>query len=241
MSYRNLIALALAGAAAVAVGTTAARAADLPVAQPIAPVPLYDWSGFYVGAQAGYAFGSADYDFALAGFGSFITEESDADGFIGGGHVGYQFQMNRVVVGLEGDIEGTTIDGDVIDFTGVTAQGSVDVNVQGSLRLRAGYAFDRFLPYLTGGLAVAGVDYTGGPAGGPVVENSETRTGWTVGAGMQYAFTDIISAGVEYRYTDYGEADFSLAPIFPAVTETVDLHNHAIRGRVSISFGPLLR
>mgnify|MGYP001159272081 CR=1 FL=1 len=75
-------------------------------------------------------------------------------------------------------------------------------NWNASLRLRAGYALDRLLIYGTGGLAFVGNKYSGALAGSPVVwSKSETFTGWTVGVGADYAFTQNIFAGIDYRYT----------------------------------------
>ncbi len=147
------------------------------------------------------------------------------------------FQYNMLVFGIEGDIEATSVDGTFQNTTGLGSSGSADINVQGSVRANIGYAIDRILPYITGGVAIADVDYGGGPAGGPCCGYSKTVVGWTIGAGMQYAITDRISGRVEYRYTDFGTESGGLAPTFPTVTMPVDLQTHAIRAGVSIKLG----
>lgn len=215
-----------------------AGAADLPYQQPIAPIQTYDWSGFYVGGQLGYAFGHADHSF---GGNAFAPGDSQPDGLVGGAHLGYNVHFNPVVVGIEADIEGASIDGLYQSFAGPTGSGAVDVGTQGSVRARIGMAFDRFLPYATAGVAIASVDYSGGPAFGPCCGYSETRTGWTAGVGLDYGINDFISTGLEYRYTSLGEAEGVLDPSFPGNTMNVDLGYHAIRGRVSLSFGQLFR
>src|SRR5215204_4967863 len=130
MSIRTLL---ITGAAAVALSGPA-LAADLP-AQPIEPAPItmpiaYDWTGFYVGAQVGYAWGSTDINID----GTDIELSPDADGVVGGLFVGYNVMFNQVVVGLEADIEATNISGDDDWDDGVDFwHGDHDSNWQGSL------------------------------------------------------------------------------------------------------------
>ena len=192
----------------------------------------HDWTGLYVGAQVGYAFGDADHSFSNGA----PSDNSDPEGVFGGAHLGVMLQSNQLVFGLEGDIEVTDIDGSFQNTTGATSSGSTEIDLQGSIRARVGYAFDRFLPYVTGGLAIADIDYGGGPAGGPCCGYSETSLGWTIGAGVQYAFSNSVSARIEYRFTDYGEESGGLSPTFPGVTMPVDVETHAIMAGVSFHF-----
>lgn len=217
----------------------AAVAADLgdspsPVSAPMASTP-YNWSGFYIGGQIGYASGDADHSFDNGA----PSGDSSPDGIVGGGYIGYLYQYNRskFVFGIEGDIEATGVDGTFQNATGGTSSGSTDINVQGSVRANIGYAIDRILPYITGGVAIADVDYGGGPVGGPCCGYSATAVGWTIGAGMQYAITDKVSGRIEYRYADFGTESGGLAPTFPGVTMPVDLKTNTIRAGVSIKLG----
>ncbi|MGH8498727.1 MAG: outer membrane protein [Methylococcales bacterium] len=203
--------------------TGAASAAD-PVVD-----PGYDWSGLYIGGQVGYAWGNADHDFSNGA----PSDDSSPDGFLGGAHIGYLHQMDLLVLGLEVDVEGTDINGSFNNTTGGTSSGSTDINVQGSARARLGLAMDRWLPYITGGVAIADVDYGGGPAGGPCCGYSKTSVGYTIGGGLEYAFTDSFSARVEYRFTDFGKESGGLSPTFPTVNMPVDLETHAVRFGIS--------
>ncbi|HMO27871.1 outer membrane beta-barrel protein [Enterovirga sp.] len=191
---------------------TAAMAADLPVRSGppafLPQPPAFTWTGFYVGLQAGAAWDQISNNGNYNGYGYLLAPAApvvasallygrnnganNKSGFIGGGHVGGYYQMGAMVVGLEGDLEGTTV-----------AAGSL----RGSIRGTLGYAVDRVLFYATGGAAFGarpGVGYNGqwnynwGGAG------SSSRTGWTVGGGIKYAFQQNWSAGIEYRYSDYG-------------------------------------
>lgn len=193
---------------------------------------MYDWSGLYAGLQVGYAFGDAEHSFSNGA----PSDNSDPEGVLGGAHLGVLLQSNQLVFGLEGDIELTDIDGSFNNTSGATSSGSTEIDLQGSVRARVGYAWGRFLPYVTGGLAIADVDYGGGPAGGPCCGFSETALGWTIGAGVAYAFSNSVSARLEYRFTDYGNESGGLNPTFPGVTMTTDLETHAIMAGVSFHF-----
>jgi len=163
-------------------------------AEPAVPVYLpFSWTGFYVGAHAGYGFGSVDSSLAAP------LDSFDIKGFVGGVHAGYNYQMNQWVLGVEGDFDGTSINGKATD--GLGNINKMTVPWQGSVRGRVGYAWDRFLLYGTGGVAFADAKLAGG--------DSKTLAGWTAGAGLEYAFTDNWSARLEYRYTDYQRATFS--------------------------------
>jgi len=227
MKLRLVLAAALF---AVATPTFAADLAPAPM-EPIAPVVVpFNWSGFYVGAEIGYAWSKADSDFDLAG----VPDNSpDADGVVGGVYVGYNAQFNQVVVGLEADIEATSKSGDDTNLAGLTSFTDVDENWQGSVRARLGYAIDNFMPYITGGVAWADWDVTAGPAGGPLFDFSDTMVGWTIGAGLEYGFTPNLIGRVEYRYTDFGSIDGDLPG---AVRDSVDVTDNAVRVGIAYKF-----
>jgi outer membrane immunogenic protein len=225
MNMMKTALFALALSASAIASTSAAQAAD--------PIdPMYDWSGLYVGLQAGYAFGDADHSFNNGA----PSDSSDPDGFFGGLHVGYNHQMQSVLFGLEMDAELADINGNFDNTTGIGSSGSTDINAQGSLRLRLGLPMDRALPYLTGGLAIADVDYGGGPSGGPCCGYSKTPLGFTVGAGFEYAWSDTMTSRIEYRYTDFGKENSGLDPTFSTVDMPVDLQTHALRVGLSWQF-----
>jgi outer membrane immunogenic protein len=214
-------------AAALFLSVAGAQAADLPAVAPqVAIAPMYNWSGFYLGAQIGYAWGNADRVNTLG-----FANDFDFDGVIGGIHAGYNHQINNWVLGVEGDIEISGADG---DDSGVG--GSVDtIEAQwlGSIRARVGYAFDRTLVYVTGGIAFAGIDATSNN-GVAAISDDNTHVGWTIGAGIERALTDNITARIEYRYTDLGDQDYTLAPA--AANANYDLDTHSVRVGVSYKF-----
>lgn len=185
--------LAAAGAALVA---TSAFAADLPRrSQPTAPVvqrmPIFTWTGFYAGLNAGYGFGQVTGP-ARAGF-------KDPNGFIGGGQIGYNLQSGNIVYGLETDLAYAHIQGKN-SATGVAGAKST-LDYLGTVRGRVGYAFDRFLPYLTGGFAYGGSSITVPGLG----KSTPVNYGWTVGAGVEYAITNNITAKLEGLYVDLAD------------------------------------
>jgi outer membrane immunogenic protein len=223
-------------AAPLAFLASGASAADLPTydayAQPAVTAPLGDWSGPYVGLQLGWAFGDGDASFDNGA----PSLNYDMDGFVFGAHAGYNMQFNTLVAGVEGDIEWSGIDGADGSAAGITSAGSAETNWQGSIRGRIGAAFDRALVYTTGGAAIADVDVDGGPLGGPFSDFSETTWGWTVGTGVEVAVGGNLTTRLEYRYTDFGDVEGSVAPAFPATEETVDISNHAIRAGLTYGF-----
>lgn len=207
--------------------SNAADLMDYPVAS------AYDWGGMYIGGQLGYVFGSADHTFSNGA----PADDSSPDGLVGGIHAGYNAQSGNIVFGLEADFEGAAVDGDYTNNTAATSVGTTDMDWQGSVRARVGYAADSYLFFATGGWAFGSFDFGGGPSPLPVAGGySETLHGWTAGAGVETMLTQNWRARLEYRYTDFGSASGTLAPGFPAVTMPVGVETHAIRIGVSYKF-----
>jgi outer membrane immunogenic protein len=173
--------------------TAAAAAADLPArTEPLAPafspVPIFTWTGFYVGVNAGWGWREDDNEAVLltpgAGTpglaGTLAFSNGDDGGFTGGGQIGYNYQIGTFVIGLETDIQWADTGEDQTavflpgtGFTGTFVPGVFESNAPewwGSVRARLGVAIDRVLIYGTGGLA-----YT------------EDNAGWTVGGGVEWA------------------------------------------------------
>ena len=192
--------------AALLLTSTSALAADLapqPV-EPAAPVvaPVYSWTGFYAGAHVGALFPDAKVTDPSVGY----SQKFDDVGFIGGLHAGYNEQFNGgFVIGLEGDIDYTSLS-QTKDLVGGTDKFESDW--QGSIRARAGYAFDNILPYVTGGVAFADEKFSSTGALGSVSQ-SKTVTGWTAGGGVEYAIDPNWIVRGEVRYTDFGKQNFS--------------------------------
>jgi outer membrane immunogenic protein len=188
-----------------ATAVSSAMAADLIVEEPIyeAAVAANDWDGFYVGIFGGYAAGTAN---------SFGVD-TDIDGWLVGGAVGANFTVSEAIVaGIVADLAWT-------DISGVTGGADVNLDWVGSVRGRLGINGGAFLPYLTGGLAVAGVSLEAPPD-----STSATYVGWTAGAGVEFAATDDLSIDLLYRYSDYGSQDITLN----GITEPVSLNTHQV-------------
>ncbi|MER8671182.1 porin family protein [Mesorhizobium sp. M1156] len=189
-------------AAILGASLTSAMAADVVQELPVAST--YDWTGGYVGGQIGYAWGRDHIQDENLGDGS--SDYSDSfkiRGVTGGVFAGYNMQWGSIVGGVEGDIEASGIVGHNPDWPFGTDD-NTHINALGSLRGRLGYAFDNWLPYVTGGLALGHIrtKFEDGPA---TDTKSELKAGWTIGAGVDYAFNKNWFGQVEYRYTDLGK------------------------------------
>lgn len=219
-------------ATAVAI-STAAMAADTVVVEPVAPA-LFVWTGGYIGLQAGHAWGKSAYDVDI----NTAYIPYNPDGWFGGVFAGYNHQFqNNVVAGVEGDLNlggvksGLTPARAPIPLPG--QYGESQIKWQGSVRARLGYAFDRLLPYVTGGIAFARYDHSV-TTFGYGAQFSDNYSGWTAGAGLEYAATDNLIARIEYRYSDYGDKNIPFTNgLFP---HTTDLKTHDIRMGVAYKF-----
>jgi outer membrane immunogenic protein len=185
-----------------------ASAADLPPrVYAKAPVldAVYSWTGFYLGAHAGYISARAN---ASAADTAAITATYGGmprpQGGFAGLHGGYNFQApGKVVVGIEASVDGLGVDG-LRDTLGRAPGSSLKVTTDwvGTLVGRLGYAVDRWLPYVFAGGTFAHDKESGfNPFIGPFAL-ANTHAGWTAGAGVEYAFADRWSARLQYRYVD---------------------------------------
>ncbi|GLS21393.1 porin [Labrys miyagiensis] len=212
--YSGRVAVA---AVAVFFSTSSIHAADLAAAptEPVAPaIAPYDWNGPYIGVHAGYGWGREEDNQGdlFPGFSdprlviATSADKFDLDGFVGGAHAGYNYQIDRFVLGVEGDLDYTNLSGSA---RAVYAGGAVvrtlelKTDWQGSARLRAGYAIDNLLLYATGGVAFANAKLT--TAG---QDSSNTHIGWTVGLGAEYAFTPSWIGRAEIRYSDFSKKSY---------------------------------
>ena len=179
--------ISLAAALSVLALGNAAVAADLPrrataPAPYVAPVPVFTWTGLYAGVNAGYGWGTQK-GAANAAFGKL-------DGAQVGGTVGYNYQMGQIVLGVEGDGAWNNARGSTVGTTSKTTS-------LATARGRVGYTVDRVLLFTTGGYAGGSVDRSVGANSA-----SDWHNGYALGAGMEYAFTNNVSAKAEYLYTD---------------------------------------
>ncbi|QND50596.1 porin family protein (plasmid) [Phyllobacterium sp. 628] len=168
--------------------------------------PAFTWTGFYAGVNAGYGFAGDD-KVGLRTFGRYLgdVDKLENSGFFGGGQIGYNYQMNNFVLGLEADFQGGDVNDDFTTrFLGSDVHASSKINWFGTLRPRLGYAWDRTMIYGTGGLAYGNVKYKVDVDGVNYIDESKTRAGWVAGAGVEHAFTDHLTAKLEYQYINLG-------------------------------------
>jgi outer membrane immunogenic protein len=193
-------------AATVALISGVAGAADIPVqrpapapAQAYAPPPYLDWSGVYVGVNGGWEQGRSHFDFDGLGASS---GRFGASGWQAGGTAGFNYQLGHMVLGVESDIDWSNLSGSTAcPVTGLTCQ--TQNNWLGTARGRVGYAVDRFLPYVTGGLAVGDINANVANVGSATT----TNVGWTAGLGVEYAISKNWSTKVEYLHVNLGSFD----------------------------------
>jgi outer membrane immunogenic protein len=237
-------------ATAVLVAASAsAFAADLPSRRPppvFTPVPLFTWTGFYVGGDVGYAWGYNTTDSSVAdGITGSAPYSSKPNGEIGGVHVGYNYQINQFVIGIEGDVVGSnfnnTGNGYFTNVDGGPVAGvytSTRIPIEGSIRGRLGYAWDRALFYVTGGAAFGDIEHQYNDPYDEIGDPNnyrKTKVGYTVGGGVEYALSNNWSVRGEYRYTDYGHmTDYALSNDF--VSGTTPFDNHVQEHRVTVGF-----
>ena len=222
-----------AAAAAVLLATPfAAIAADMktPVYKgvPRSVIAYYNWTGFYVGATVGYGNGSSDWVVPVVG----TIATTSPSGMTYGLTAGYNWQAGSLVYGVETDYSFSNVKGSVACLAVLTCE--VSNTWLATFRGRFGYAFDRFLPYLTAGGAYGNIKATvSAPLLGTVLEGSESKFGWTFGAGLEYAFLSNWTAKIEYLYVDLGTAQpFSQL----GGLAQVNFNEHLIRGGLNYRF-----
>lgn len=172
------------------------------------------------------------------------------NGLFGGLYTGYNVHFsNNIVLGIDTDINVANINGndDFWDFYFFGSPGKIQLPFSakmtwnGAARARLGYAFERFLPYIAGGVSFGGYKFNiTTPALDEdivIASQSSTRTGWNIGAGIEYAATDRTTLRGEYRYTDFGRKSFGADFGIPLETSgSLDLKTHDIRFGIAYKF-----
>jgi outer membrane immunogenic protein len=207
-----------------------AQAADIPhpvYKGPRTVVAYYNWTGFYAGINGGYGWGTSDWDLPVISM--------KPKGWLAGGTLGYNYQIGSWVWGLEGDFDWS-------DMKASTACGAFSCETKqtwlATARGRVGYAFDRWLPYITGGGAFGHVKASLTNPGVP--GDSDTMIGWTVGGGLEYAFLGNWSAKIEYLYVDLGKFNCGVSCAAGFVTDNVTFKENIVRAGLNYKFsGPI--
>jgi outer membrane immunogenic protein len=225
-------------------GGGSAFAADLPsrTVVPVAPVvvPIFTWTGFYAGLNAGYGWNTTDNDYYDPQTGVLYKEDSSDGGFVGGGQLGYNYQFGQFVGGVEVDVQYADLSssdrheyGPPTDY----ARRQDGLDWFGTVRARLGFAFDRALIYATGGFAFGG----GGDDNNYYADyyyhddGQDTATGWTVGGGVEYAVTDSLTAKVEGLYVNLGKDDKESGTLNPYEKQK-DNEFAVVRGGINYKF-----
>ncbi|HLH11705.1 MAG TPA: outer membrane protein [Methylovirgula sp.] len=233
--------LLVASVAAFGLMTGGVLAADLPntkgppvfAAPP--PPPVFSWSGIYVGGQVGYEWGTDTTEelVTATGIPDGFNQGFRTNGVIGGGHVGFNYQVSQFVFGIEGDINGADNRGGYTlpNGNGTRSRQDFDAAILG----RAGITFDRLLIYAQGGVAFGDFKYTYfTPAIGETINNN--RVGWTVGAGIEYAIDPNWSVFADYRYTDFGVFTNTSLVAFPGFSYRQRPDESVVQGGFSYHF-----
>ena len=243
-----------------------AIAADLPVRRaPPAPafvaVPVFTWTGFYVGGNAGYGFSGDNSVTTVGAFpaaqtaiaSGFIPSNTKLkpEGFVGGGQIGYNWQFGSVVLGAEADFQYTDLGQTrtLSNNLGIYSSYRTNTTWLGTVRGRVGYAWDRWMVYGTGGLAYGDVynrHFVGTTGSAPVFAgaNKDTETGYTVGAGVEYALPSTSWLGsaatikVEYLYYDLGKRTITASSptVGPAFNSRFQNDGHIVRAGLNWKF-----
>jgi len=216
----------LGGMVVAAALSGSAFAADLPsrsyAKAPAMAAPATNWSGLYIGGNVGYGWGTGGPDVALLPSSDFSvfapTFGGRRNGAVGGAQIGYNWQAGSIVTGLEADIQGSAVRGSdrtvLSDLGGVPLAGTLGSSDQrmswfGTFRGRLGFtAIPELLIYATGGLAYGQIDASADTfftsTNHYPTSVSQTKAGWTVGGGTEWAFAHNWSAKIEYLYVDFG-------------------------------------
>jgi len=237
--------IAIGIAAIVALAGRPALAADMAIkAPPPAPAAAaYDWSGFYIGGEAGWQ--GSRIGLSEPPGGGPLTYEPHQDSFALGAHVGAQRQFGQLVLGVEGAFAsgfgqatfGTS--GVNIFFPGGTAIAHAKENDIWSVGGRAGWAIGNWMPYITGGCANGSSEFDAQTTGSGPTQTATTREGGTyIGGGVDWALMNNWIIGVEYRHYDFGNKTVIANSSNPVVTGPVifNVSTDTVMARVSYKF-----
>ncbi|HEY6024886.1 MAG TPA: outer membrane protein [Pseudolabrys sp.] len=213
-----------------------ASAADLPRRQPAyipPPLPVYTWTGCYVGVNLGGAWGRAEMTDLATGAGVSATN----NGFAGGGQIGCDYQLGTFVIGIRNMFDGTSLRGDATFGVGALAgfTGHTQTDWFDTLTARAGYLVQpNWLFYAQGGAAWMRSTQTISSAGAQIAELSNNRTGWTVGGGTEYMFAPHWSVFLEYNYMNFGTTNANF--VVGATPVSVDVKRDAQNVLVGVNY-----
>ncbi|MBX9990567.1 outer membrane protein [Phreatobacter oligotrophus] len=233
----------LAAACCVA-GTASAADLSSPRGPVMAVAPVgFNWTGFYIGGHLGIASVAGGYDAFTPrnGFAGFPLQGMGGSALMGGMQIGYNYQLNNLVLGLEADLSAVGFNKSsttaLAPAAGVVPVFARSLNWTATFAPRIGVTFDRAMLYAKAGLALGG--FTTGHDQGPYLSSSSTRAGWMVGAGLEYAVTQNLTAKIEYNYLAFGRfrTDLTGAPNI-WIQQRGDVHAVKVGVNYLFSSGP---
>lgn len=224
----------------LAAGAPPVMAADPPMAPPIVVAPdIYDWTGFYIGAHVGGLWGSKGWVEVVGPIpGGEINPTYS--GLLAGVQAGADYQFaNRAVIGAEGDLSWTNASGSTGCLADPTVTCGVDLDWLATGTIRVGYAAGpegRVLPYLEGGAVFVNETYVVAPGAPGGFNFQDSDIGWTVGAGVEVAFTDNWSGKLEYNYNDFGTDRLEFIP--GVLVQDITQRSHVVKLGINYRFSP---
>jgi outer membrane immunogenic protein len=221
-------------------GMDVAAAADLsaPVytKAPVVANPAYDWSGFYLGGHVGHIWGKS----RVTDNGVLTESGAPTNGAVGGILTGYNWQSGPLLLGVEGDIGWSNAEGHGTPIpppapAPVAAPNTYKLEWDSHIVGKAGFALDRWSIFATGGVAIAGFSFQQGVLPTEPLANSISKTyvGFSVGAGVEYAFTQNLLGRLQYIYDDFGSQDYTAVD---GGAYNVKLTDQTLRGALSWKF-----
>jgi outer membrane immunogenic protein len=236
------ICLGVGGLLALCAVTAPTSAADLRVKAPPVPVPppIYNWTGFYIGANGGWAQVENCWDFTLIAGPVFGDGCHDRSGGTIGGQIGYRWQSNQFVFGLEAQGNWADLTSTRVSLLNPLFSTRVSTDAIGLFTGQIGWAWDAVLLYVKGGAAVTNTDASILTTAGGVdlASASSTRWGATVGAGLEWGFAPNWSVGVEYNHLFMGDSDHTfVVPLLAANSHRISQDIDMVTLRLNYRFG----
>jgi outer membrane immunogenic protein len=217
----------IAAAAVAGLFGSSAIAADVPLQRSVPAAPASSWTGLYAGVNLGGAW----------------TAKGSHDTVIGGGQVGYNWQFGSLVAGAETDIQAMALRASSLltNPLGAAVTNNTSADYLGTARARIGMVHDQWINYVTGGLAYTTVHHDGAGVVGVTgtYSGSNSKTGYAVGGGVEWAFLDRWSAKAEYLFTEFSGNTNVYTTTTPVITVNYNaLKFNILRLGVNYHFAP---
>jgi outer membrane immunogenic protein len=216
-----------------AVGTALpASAADvLPVAPGSIPYAAYNWTGVYTGFNAGGGFATASATASLAGFSASASE--NLVGFVGGGQIGFNWQISSIVVGIEGDFQGASQNNSTAAGFATTSD---TIDWFGTVRGRVGVAIDRWMPYFTAGWGYGDIQSSVSSGVSGTLSANSAHSVWVAGGGLEVGVWGNVTAKLEYLYLDTGTITNNYSTFLGTLAVNTRVKDNVVRAGLNYRF-----